>query len=206
MKPIPSLRRAFLARLGEQDHVAVEGHVLPLEQQHGHHRRRQVVLVVDGAAPVDEAAVAGGAEGRKLPFRRIHRHGVEMTEQQERALAAVALEPRHHVGPLGILGQDLRRDAVLVEQPLQVFGLGAFGGAGVEADQRLVVAERLGLDRRPVWLGRLALRGERGDQAGGERGRQPRPALDNGRCGVMADTLTAHRTQGRSFSSASRRL
>ena len=51
-------RRALFARFGQEDHVAVERHVLPLQQQHRHERGDDVVLVVDRAAAVDIAAVA----------------------------------------------------------------------------------------------------------------------------------------------------
>ena len=61
---------ALLAGLREKDDVAIERHVLPLQQQHRHQRRRQIVLVVHGASAVDVAAVACRAERRERPLRR----------------------------------------------------------------------------------------------------------------------------------------
>ena len=59
---------AFLARFGEEDDVAVERHIQPLEHQHRHQRGGDVVLVVDGAAAVDVAAIARRAEGGNVHF------------------------------------------------------------------------------------------------------------------------------------------
>jgi hypothetical protein len=165
------VRLPFLAGFGQQNHVAVEWHVEPLEQQERHHRRGQVVLVVDGAAAVHEAAVARGAEGRERPLRGIDGDRVEMPEDEERPLRAVALEARHHVGTLRIERVNLRRDTFAVEERLQPVRFRFLGDARVEADERLVDAERFGLHGRPVGLRGPRLRAERGDGGNDERGR-----------------------------------
>lgn len=45
-----------------------QGDLLPFEFEHEHEAGDDVVLVVDGAAPVDVATVARGAEGREGPL------------------------------------------------------------------------------------------------------------------------------------------
>ena len=93
-------RRSLFPRFREEDHVAIKRDVEPLEQQHDHQRRRQVVLVVDRAAPVDVAAVAGGAERPMRPLRRIDVDDIGVAHEEQRALRAVPLEASHEVRTL----------------------------------------------------------------------------------------------------------
>ena len=103
--------RALLARLRQEDHVAVQRQVGALQQQHHHQRRREVVLVVHRAAAVDVAAVAHRAERRMRPLLRVHVDDVGVAHDQQRPLAAVALDARDHVGPVGLARVDLDRQA-----------------------------------------------------------------------------------------------
>jgi hypothetical protein len=64
-----------------------------------------------------------------------------VAHQQQRAPATRAFQPREDVGALGILEEDLGRNAILIEDLLDVVGRRAFAGAGVEPDQRLVETE-----------------------------------------------------------------
>ena len=146
-------RAAFLSRFRQEDHVAIERDVQPLQLEHHHQRRGQVVLVVDRAAAIDPAAVARGAERRELPFRRIDVDDVAVADDEERPLAAVALQSSDHVGPVRLEREELRRNAFLVEHLLDVLRGGQLLArriAGVEPQQRLVVAHRLFFERRPV--------------------------------------------------------
>ena len=143
-------RVPFFARFGEKDHVAVERDVEPLQRQHRHDSRGQVVLVVDRSTSVDVAAGALGAEWSVLPFRRVDSDGVEVTHDEQRTLSSVALEPRDHVRPIGIGCENLRGNAVVVEDFLDVLGRGALLRGGVEAHQRLIVTKRFFFDLRPV--------------------------------------------------------
>ena len=77
----------------------------------------EVVLVVDGAAAVDVAAVARGAERRVLPLRRVDVHDVACAHEQQRPLAAVAFEPRDDVRPMRSAREDLARDALALRAP-----------------------------------------------------------------------------------------
>jgi hypothetical protein len=90
-------RRPFLSGLGEKNHVTVERHVEPFQRQHRHQRGDDVVLVVDGAAAVDIAAVARSAERGERPLLGVDRDHVGMSHQEQRALGAIAFEPRNHV-------------------------------------------------------------------------------------------------------------
>ena len=148
---------AFLAGFRDEDHVARERHVQPLQQQHRHQRRGEVVLVIDRAAAVDVAAVAGRAQRRELPLRVVGRHHVAVAHDEQRPLAAVALQPGDEVGPFRIGADDLRRDAFLLEHLLEVLDQHGFVAgriAGVDAQHRLVVLHRLVLQFRPVRLRR----------------------------------------------------
>jgi hypothetical protein len=103
-------------------HVAIESDLRPLQQEHSHQPGRHVVLVVDGAAAVDIAVFAGGAEGWVLPLRRVDGDDVAVTHDEERPLAPVTLQPRHHVRARGIFGEDLRVDPRAAEHVLQIVG------------------------------------------------------------------------------------
>jgi hypothetical protein len=149
----PIAHRAFLAGLGQEDDVPVERDVLPLQDQHGHERRGDVVLVVHRAAPVDVAPLADRAEGGVGPLLRVDVDRVGVPHDQQRPFAAVPLQPRHHVRPVRFDGEHLDGDALALENVLQVVGGGLLVPrriGGVEADERLEVAHRLLLERRPV--------------------------------------------------------
>ena len=107
---MPMLRRTLLARLGQEDDVAIERHVAAFEQQHHHQRRRQVVLVVHRAASVDVAAVAIGAEGRVRPLLRIDVDDVGMTQDEQRTLSSRTLDPRNDIGTMCFEREDLDRN------------------------------------------------------------------------------------------------
>ena len=172
-------RRTLFAGLGQEDDVAIERHVLPLEHQHDHQAGDDVVLVVHGAAAVDVAAVARGAEGRIRPLLRVDVDDVGVPHDEEGPLLAVALEAGDDVRTLGLEGQDLGRDALRLEHLLQIVGrrLLVAGRVGrVHAHERLKVAERFFVELRRVgWLRCLSGRSDdrEGDheQAVAHRGR-----------------------------------
>ena len=110
----------LLGRFGEEDHVAIQQHAAPLEQQHGHEVRRQHRLVVLGAAAPDVAVLQIGSERIHRPLLALHRHHVRVRQDQQRPLRPVALQPRHQVGAVGVLGERLRGDAFGLEHLLQV--------------------------------------------------------------------------------------
>ncbi len=146
--------RAFLARLGQEDHVAVERGAGALQHQHQHQAGDQVVLVVHGAAAVDVAARQIRAEWTVIdPLLRVDRDDVGVPHHENRPLLAVALDARDEVGAARVLGEHLVRDALLVEHLLHVLHrarLVARRVAGVDADQRLEMLQGLGFDRLPV--------------------------------------------------------
>ena len=147
------LRAGFLAGLGQEDHVAIERHVQPLQLQHHHQGGDDVVLVVDGAASVDVAAVARGRERRMRPLRGVDLDHVGVAHDEERPLLAVASQPRHEIGPRRIVGEALRLDALLLQDRLEVIdgrALVARRVARVEPQDGLEVSHRLRLEARPV--------------------------------------------------------
>ena len=149
----PEIRVPFLAGLSEENDIARQRHVEPLQKQHRHHAGRQVVLVVHGAAAVDVAAVSRRRKRRVLPLGRIHRHDVGVAHDQERTLLTVALQPRDDVRSVGIEGKDLRGNAFLIEQLLDVLHghvLIAWRVARIEPHQRLEMPHRFFLDGSPV--------------------------------------------------------
>ena len=146
-------RRALFTRFGEKNDVAIEQHVAALEQQHHHQRCRQIVLVVDGAAPVDVAAIAIGAERRVGPLFGIHVHDIRVSQDEQRTLAPGALESRDDVRTMGLEREDLNGDPFTFENAFHVVGRWFFATrriGRVHADQRLKVAQCLGLYRGPI--------------------------------------------------------
>ena len=109
---------ALLTRLRHKDHVAIERHVQPLQQQHGHHAGGQVVLVVDGAAAIHPAAFAGGAQGRVSPFLVVRGHGVAVTHHEDRPLPAVAFQPRNQVRSIHVRSDDHATGSLPCRRPL----------------------------------------------------------------------------------------
>ena len=102
---------------GEEDDVAVERDVLPLEHQHHHQPGDEVVLVVHRAAAVDVAAVASRAERRMRPLLRVDVDDVGVAHDEERPLPATALEAGDDVRPVRLEREDLDRNALGVEAP-----------------------------------------------------------------------------------------
>ena len=94
-------RVGLLARFGEEDHVAIERHAAPLEQQHRHQVRGQHRLVVLGAASPDVAVLHHRAERIDRPLLALHADDVGVREDQQRPLRSVALQPRDQVGAAG---------------------------------------------------------------------------------------------------------
>ena len=150
---MPGAGGGFLAGFRDEDHVAVERHMRPLQQQHGHHGRHEVALVVQRAAAVDVAALARGAERRKGPLGGVHADRVAVAHDQQRPLGTVALQPGDQIGAGRILGRDDHRNAFGFEDLLDVLddlGLVARRIGGVDADQRLEMAHGLVVDFGPI--------------------------------------------------------
>ena len=83
------------------------------------------------------------------PLLRVDGDDIGVPHQQERPLLAVALDPHDEIRPLRIPGEHLIRNALLVEDLLQVLDrahLVPRRTAGVELEQRLEVREGLGLE------------------------------------------------------------
>ncbi len=154
------LRAGLLAGLGQEDHVAVERHVQPLQLQHHHQRGDDVVLVVHGAAAVDVAAVARGRERRMRPLRRVDLDDVGVAHDEQRPLLAGAAQPRDEVRSRRVVGEPLRLDAFLLQHRVEVVhhqALVARRVARIEPEDGLEVLHRLGLEPRPVRLGTLGM-------------------------------------------------
>jgi hypothetical protein len=93
----PNVRAPFLASLGQEDDVAIERHVEPLQDQHRHQPGSEIVLVVDRAAAVNVAPLARRAERRVLPLRGVDRDHIGVAHDEQRPPSAVALQPGDHV-------------------------------------------------------------------------------------------------------------
>ena len=150
-------RGAFFASFEQHDDIAIQRHVVALEQQQRDERAGDVVFVVDGAAAVDVATVTLGAERRKRPFLRIDVDGVGVRHDQQRAPLAVAFQTRHQIGSIGLEREDLRADAFLVEHLLQIIDRGLLHPrwlgrrvGRIKAHERLIVLECFGIDFGPV--------------------------------------------------------
>ena len=135
----------FFTGLGEEDDVAVEGDLAALEQQHRHERGRDVVFIIDGAAAVDVAALAGRGERAVFPLLRIDVHGIGVRHDEQWAFRAVAPEAGDEVWALRIEGEDLGFDALGFENAFEIFDGGDLVTGritGVHAHERLKVSHR----------------------------------------------------------------
>jgi len=146
--------RAFLARFGEKDHVAIERGVRALQHQHQHQARDQVVLVVYRTASVDVPAGDVGAEWTVIdPLFRIDRHHIGVPHHQDRFLLAVPFDPGDQVRAARIRSKHLKRNALPLEHLLHVIDGAAFIAgrvAGVDLNERLEMLQRFGFDRLPI--------------------------------------------------------
>ena len=159
--------RPFLAGFRQEDDVAIERHIQPLQGEHRHERCHDVVLVVERAAPVDVAVRHHRPERRMRPLGGIDVDRVRMPHHEQRTLPAGAFQPRDDVRPAFVEGEHLDRNAFVGQHLLKVIGgflLASRRVLRVEADQRLEVGQRFLLQRRPVGVARRLLGGDDGGE------------------------------------------
>src|SRR5581483_6706733 len=110
-------------------------------------------LVVRCTAGVDVAAFVRRAERIKRPLVSLRGDDVGVAHYQDRALAAVALDPRDQVGARRLERELLTGDAFLFENLLQErggFGFVARRIAGVDAQHILEMLHDFGCDSSPI--------------------------------------------------------
>ena len=152
------LRRAFLAGLGQENHVAVERHISPFQFQHCHEGSDDVIFVINGAPAIHIAAVSRCAKRRERPLPGIDIHDVGVAHNKERPLLAAALQPRNDIRPIRLESKHLGRYAFLLEHLAKVFGGGpliSWRVARIETQQRLVMLHRLVFKCLPINLLRI---------------------------------------------------
>ena len=122
----------FLVGGGEEDQVALEGNLGPLDGKHGHELKNARGLHVEGPAPVDEAVPQETAERVHRPVALVGIDHVDVVVEDEATERPVAEQPRHEVAALRRRLGRLARDSVPVEH------------LGEEARPRRLVARRIG--------------------------------------------------------------
>ena len=166
---MPRSPPASLVGHAEEDHVAIQRRLLAPKLQHDMERCGHDSLVVRRAPGVQDAVLDLSSKWIEGPLVALHCHHVEVTEQQQRALATVALDPRYQARPAGRSLEYLRGEAFAVELLLEIArrqDLVALRLCGVELDQVDQRFQGFAFDGRPVRFG--------GGQHGGqqERGEQ----------------------------------
>ena len=105
------------------------------------------------AASPDVAVFQHGTERVHRPLLALHAHDVGVRHEQDRTLRAVAPDARDQVRALRLERERLDRNAFRLEHLFQVVdraGFVAGRAAGVDLDQRTVVAQDLGPLFSPV--------------------------------------------------------
>ncbi len=146
-------RRAFLPGFGEEDDVAVEFDAVALEHDQQHQPGRDVVLVIERAPAIDPAVFAQSAERFLVPFFRLHADDIRMPHDQDRALGAVAIDPRDEICPIRVERIHLRVDALGGKRFFQVICRQRFiaGRIGrIDPDQVDEMVDRFFAHRIPV--------------------------------------------------------
>ena len=161
--------RTFLARLGEENHVAIERGVRALEHEHQHQAGDEVVLVINRATAVHVAAGQIGAERPVIdPLLRIDGDDVGVAQDEDGLLLAVPLDACDEIGAVRVGGEHLNRYALFLEDLFDVGDRAGFVAGWitrVELDERAEVLKRFRFDRFPV-DGRLctSVRGHASEQ------------------------------------------
>jgi hypothetical protein len=141
----------LFTRLREKNDVSIQLQPRPFQQQHGHEIRRQHRLVVLGAAAPDVAVLDHRAKRIDRPLLALHADHVGVSQDQQRPLRPVSLEPRDQVGAIGVHREGLRRDAFGFKHLLQVVDRQRFvARRGVEHHEGAVSLENLDLQLVPV--------------------------------------------------------
>jgi hypothetical protein len=110
------------------------------------------------------------------PFLGIDGDHVGVGHHEQRPLPPVALEPSHHVHPVGLRLEQLHRDAFALEHLLQILGrrtLVAGRIAGVDSQDRLEVAHGLLFQGRKIRFGPALRRQGDGTEAGEQQDHTP---------------------------------
>ena len=139
-------RRPLFARLDQEDDVAVERDVQPLQREKGHQPGDDVRLVVERSAAIDVAAVPSRAERRKRPLLRVDGDDVAVAHVEDGLLRPLPFSRATRFGRFGSSAIDLDRDPFLLEHRLDVVGdeiLVAGRIARIEAEKRLEVRQCL---------------------------------------------------------------
>ena len=155
----------FIGHAGE-DHVAIEGDVVALEQREHDGAHRRHVLHVDGPARPNIAVVDLGFEGRVSPSRGIGGHHVEVSPDEQRRFARVADSPDDDVPAPGRRHQDLGVEPLAPEVGGEVLGAGLLlprGVRRVEAQELDEQRKRLAPRRLPVDGSKVSMLGHGGD-------------------------------------------
>jgi len=159
---------ALLARLGDEDHVAIERHGGTLEQEQSHQPHGDVALVVDGSPPNDEAVAEGGGERIRFPAGAFNTDDISVAHDDDGPLCAVAFQAGNEVGARRIESENPIRNLFAVQNGPQIIDhscLVAGWVAGVNLQQRAVISEEFGVNLAPVNGSRDGGRGADGEQA-----------------------------------------
>jgi hypothetical protein len=188
-----AVARVLLVHDALHDDLAPQRHARLAQVGHGHDRGHEPALHVGGAAPVHEAVLDVGAEGRMAPLAGgLDGDAVDVPVEDERAPAARALEASDDVRPPAVVqhvlqaarAQRLARRQLLVRQDQVVLPVG-----GVLRDVREFLE-----DERDIGFARFDLGAHRAQQLGHARLRgtflagQARDAHD---LGQRADAMAA---------------
>ena len=117
-KPLDSRRPGLFVGLREQNQVAAQLDVTALDLDHHCQFRGEKGFRIQSAAPVEILVADLALEGIHGPLLALGRDDVAMGHQQQRLIFPVSLEPRDQVQALGIIAQQLGRDAAHIAKIL----------------------------------------------------------------------------------------
>ena len=150
----------LLVGLREKEDVPLGHDALQAERAHRQRLGESQRLHVVGPAPVQVSVLDPALErGRLLPELGKRLDDVDVVQQQERAAARPAGQPREQVAAVPFRAHDLGLDAVAVEDPLQELGALALAARRPRVDADVVAKEPDGLLAQPLGGGTLQVRG-----------------------------------------------
>jgi hypothetical protein len=141
----------FFARFGKEDNVAVQRHIVTLQQQHRHKIRHKNRFVIPAAATPDVAIFHYRAEWIHGPFFALYANHIRVGKDQQRALASVAPKTRDHIGAVRVQGEGSGRDALGFQHLPQILNhTGLVAGRTVNLYERAVTLKNLDFVLLPV--------------------------------------------------------
>jgi hypothetical protein len=146
----------LFVRVGQEDDVPLQLHAGALQDQHGHQLDHAFALHIESAASPDVAILDGAAERRHAPELGGREHHVHVVEQDQRASAPIARQPRVEIRLAGTRLEDADFDPLAPQHLLEPARRGYLVAGWIRGVDLQILRQQLGrlaAQRLPIRLG-----------------------------------------------------